>query len=188
MRSSRSEQSPAVREVVAAYRSASSPEAAVRFAREVVGSCGPMNATRARTLLWACAKLATFGLSVGLDPTPAVLLHPACIERFVVVGTEQATEAARRTLRTNLRFVAGQVVPELGRGAVPLPRERAKPPYSDAEIGAHLALAAAQPTRARRMRAAGLISLGAGAGLMGADLRHVRGTDVHWRSGGWWSR
>ena len=34
------------------------------------------------------------------------------------------------------------------------------------------------------MRAAGLICLGAGAGLIRADLRQVRGTDIGCRSGG----
>ena len=34
------------------------------------------------------------------------------------------------------------------------------------------------------MRAAGLVCLGAGAGLIRADLRAVRGTDVLCRSGG----
>jgi hypothetical protein len=61
---------------------------------------------------------------------------------------------------------------------VPLPRERAKKPYSAAEIAGYLALADAQPATARRMRAAGLVCLGAGAGLIRADLRAVRGTDV----------
>ena len=65
-----------------------------------------------------------------------------------------------------------------------LPRERAKAPYSPAEIAAFLALADAQPTVSRRMRAAGLVCLGAGAGLTGADLRGVRGADVVCRSGG----
>ena len=67
---------------------------------------------------------------------------------------------------------------------MPLPRERAKAPYSAAEIAGYLALADAQPTRGRRMRAAGLICLGAGAGLTGADLRGVRGSDITCRSGG----
>lgn len=177
-------QQGAVKAAIANYRSRSHPEPAVRFAKEVVGSCGPMSPGRAKSLLWACSKLAAFGISVGLDPIPPVLLHPACIERFVVVGANSATSAAKRTLRTNLRFVAAQVTPGAIRGATPLPRERAKLPYSDAELSAYLALADAQPTRTRRMRAAGLISLGAGAGLMGADLRHVRGTDICWRSGG----
>ena len=34
------------------------------------------------------------------------------------------------------------------------------------------------------MRAAGLVCLGAGAGLIRADLRNVRGSDVICRSGG----
>ena len=34
------------------------------------------------------------------------------------------------------------------------------------------------------MRAAGLVCLGAGAGLIRGDLREVRGTDVACRSGG----
>ena len=34
------------------------------------------------------------------------------------------------------------------------------------------------------MRAAGLVCLGAGAGLIRADLRAVRGTDITCRSGG----
>jgi hypothetical protein len=45
-------------------------------------------------------------------------------------------------------------------------------------------LADAQPTPTRRMRAAGLVCLGAGAGLIRGDLRDARGTDVISRSGG----
>ena len=66
----------------------------------------------------------------------------------------------------------------------PLPGERSKQPYGPAQIDGYLALADAQPTAERRMRAAGLVCLGAGAGLIRADLREVRGTDVAYRSGG----
>jgi hypothetical protein len=76
------------------------------------------------------------------------------------------------------------VVPHLYPADAPLPRERAKKPYSRAEIGGYLALADAQPTMGRRLRAAGLVCLGAGAGLIRGDLRDVRGTDVACRSGG----
>ena len=65
-----------------------------------------------------------------------------------------------------------------------LPRERSKAPYSAAEIAGYLALAGAQPALARRMRCGALICLGAGAGLAGADLRQVRGSDITCRSGG----
>jgi integrase len=91
---------------------------------------------------------------------------------------------ARRTLRTNLRFIGRRVVPQFYPADLPLPRERAKQPYSPAEIGGFLALADAQPAAGRRMRAAGLVCLGAGAGLIRGDLREVRGTDVTCRSGG----
>jgi hypothetical protein len=59
------------------------------------------------------------------------------------------------------------------------PRSRTRP-----AIAGYLALAGAQPTAARQARAAGLICLGAGAGLIRSDLRNVRGTDICGRSGG----
>jgi len=65
----------------------------------------------------------------------------------------------------------------------PLPRSRAKAPYSAKEVGAYLALATAQPTEARRQRLTGLLCLGLGAGIQAAELRYVTGTHVY-RSGG----
>ena len=90
---------------------------------------------------------------------------------------------ARTPLRTNLRFIARRVVAQLYPADLPLPRERAKAPYSPAQIAGYLALADAQPAE-RRMRAAGLVCLGAGAGLIRGDLREVRGGDVACRPGG----
>ncbi len=119
----------------------------------------------------------------GLDPVPGVLLHPSVIERFAATAPG-LSGPARRTLRTSLRFIARLVVPALDPVAAALPRERSKIPYSDAEIAGYLALADVQPTQARRMRAAGLVCLGAGAGLIRGDLRQVRGSDVACRSGG----
>jgi hypothetical protein len=87
-------------------------------------------------------------------------------------------------LRTNLRFTGRRVVPHLYPGDAPLPRDRAKQPYSPAEVAGFLVLAAAQPTPERRARAAGLVCLGAGAGLIRSDLRGARGSDVAQRSGG----
>ena len=112
-----------------------------------------------------------------------MLLHPSVIERFTV-HVPGLTGVTRRTLRTNLRFLARAVVPALAPADAPLPREHAKAPYSPAQIAGYLALADAQPTAARRMRAAGLVCLGAGAGLIRADLRGVRGSDICARSGG----
>jgi integrase len=112
-----------------------------------------------------------------------VLLHPSVIERFTA-HAPGLSGPARRTLRTNLRFLARAVVPQLDPADAPLPRERAKAPYTAAQIDGYLALAGTQPTMARRMRAAGLVCLGAGAGLIRSDLRLARGSDVTCRSGG----
>ena len=159
-----------------------SPQAA-GFARAVVTQAAPGGRERAKNLLWAAGRLADWATGLGLDPVPAVLLHPSVIERFAA-HAPGLSGVTRRTLRTSLRFLARAVVPALAPADAPLPRERAKAPYSPAEIDGYLALAAAQPTAARRMRAAGLVCLGAGAGLIRADLRAVRGTDICCRSGG----
>jgi integrase len=159
-----------------------SPQAAA-FARDVIAETAPGGRERAKNLLWAAGKLADYGLALGLEPVPEVLLHPSTAERFTRCAPG-LSPAARRTLRTNLRFIGRRVVPRLYPADAPLPRERAKQPYSPAEIAGLLALADAQPTEGRRMRAAGLICLGAGAGLIRGDLRDVRGTDVACRSGG----
>jgi len=159
------------------------PAEAATFARTVVAGCGPLGRDRAKNLLWAAGKLAGYGISIGLEPAPEVLLHPSVIERFTAHGPG-LSGAARRTLRTNLRFIARQVVPHLDPADAPLPRGRAKKPYTAGEIAGFLALAGAQPTAARRARAAALVCLGAGAGLIRSDLRSVRGTDICCRSGG----
>ena len=168
---------------VACWQPVSVPPQAARFARQVAAAAAPPTRARANALLWAAARLAAFAVPLGLDPVPEVLLHPSVIERFAA-SAPGLSGSARRTVRTNLRFIARRVVPALAPADMPLPRERAKAPYSAAEIAGYLALADAQPTVPRRMRAAGLVCLGAGAGLAGADLRAVRGTDVICRSGG----
>jgi len=168
---------------ITAWRPASAPPQAAAFARQVVTAAAPAGRDRAKNLLWAAGKLACYGIGLGLAPAPQVLLHPSVIERFTA-HSPGLSGPARRTLRTNLRFLARAVVPQLLPADAPLPRERAKAPYSPAEISGYLALADAQPTAARRSRAAGLVCLGAGAGLIRADLRNVRGTDICARSGG----
>ncbi len=168
---------------IAGWRPSSvSPRAAVS-ARAVITEAAPAGQERAKNLLWAAGKLAGYGLGLGLDAVPEVLLHPSVAERFTRCAPG-LSGAARRTLRTNLRFIGRRVVPQLYPADLPLPRERAKQPCSPAQISGFLALADARPTRERRMRAAGLVCLGAGAGLIRGDLREVRGTDVTCRSGG----
>jgi len=172
---------------VAAYigrwESSSVSAQAAAFARDVIIRTGPEGRERAKSLLWAAGKLADYAIGLGLEAVPEVLLHPSVAERFTRTAPG-LSGVARRTLRTNLRFIGRRVVPQLYPADVPLPRERAKKPYSSAQIDGYLALADAQPTRGRRMRAAGLVCLGAGAGLIRGDLRDARGTDVACRSGG----
>ena len=157
--------------------------AAAAFARDVIAATAPGGRERAKNLLWAAGKLADYAIGLGLDAVPEVVLHPSVAERFTRCAPG-LSGVARRTLRTNLRFIGRRVVPHLYPADLPLPRERSKQPYSPAEISGYLALADAQPTRERRMRAAGLICLGAGAGLIRGDLREARGTDVARRCGG----
>jgi len=165
------------------WRPSSVSAEAAAFARRVVPLAAPAGRQRAKNLLWAAGKLADYAIGLGLDPVPEVLLHPPAAERFTRCAPG-LSGAARRTLRTNLRFTGRRVVPQFYPADLPLPRERSKKPYSPAEIGGFLALADAQPTAERRMRAAGLVCLGAGAGLIRGDLRDARGTDVVCRSGG----
>jgi integrase len=165
------------------WRPSSVSPPAAAFAREVITRTGPEGRERAKNLLWAAGRLADWAIGLGLEAVPEVLLHPSTAERFTRCAPG-LSGVARRTLRTNLRFIGRRVVPQFYPADLPLPRERAKQPYSPAEIAGFLALADAQPTRERRGRAAGLVCLGAGAGLIRGDLRDVRGSDVACRSGG----
>jgi hypothetical protein len=148
---------------IAAWAPSSVPAEAAAFARTVVAAAGPHTRPRAKNLLWAAGKLAGYGMGLGLEPVPEVLLHPSVIERFAA-HAPGLTGVTRRTLRTSLRFLARRVVPQLAPADAPLPRERAKRPYAPAEID--------------------LVCPGAGAGLIRADLRAVRGSDICCRSGG----
>jgi hypothetical protein len=169
---------------IAAYAPRSLSPDAADFVRVVVANAQPRTPARAKALLFAAAKLACFGESVGLELSAEVLLDRSVIERFIVLGAGTISAPTRRTLRTNLRALARASEAHPQPLPAPLPRERAKAPYREAEIAGYLALAAAQSTLARRMRASALICLGAGAGLIGSELRHITGSEVRWRSGG----
>src|SRR5438445_1694345 len=168
---------------IARWQPSSVPAGAARFARAVVTAAAPGGQERAKNLLWAAGRLADYGIGLGLEPVPEVLLHPSVAERFTRCAPG-LSPVARRTLRTNLRFIGRRVAPQLYPADLPLPRERAKAPYGPAQIAGYLALADPQPALERRMRAAALACPGAGAGLIRGDLREVRGTDVACRSGG----
>jgi hypothetical protein len=170
--------------VIARWRPASVRLEVADFAQRVVTRAEPKSPARAKALLFAAGKLGTFAISVGLELVPEVVLSPSLIERFIVTEAAVLGPATRRTLRSNLRFLSAACLTNAPPAPVPLSRERAKAPYDSGEIAAYLALADAQPTAARRMRLSGLLVLGAGAELMGADLRGICGTDVIVRSGG----
>lgn len=155
---------------------------AAAFAREVTAAACPANPNRAKAFLFAASRLGTFCESVGLELSCSVALHPSVIERCCAPGATTMSAPTRRTVRTNLRAVARAM--QCAPSPILLARERAKLPYSPAEITSYLALADAQGTEGRRMRASALVCLGAGAGLVGADLKAVRGKDVVARSGG----
>ena len=125
-----------------------SPQAAA-FARDVITKAGPEGRERAKNLLWAAGKLADYAIGLGLEAVPDVVLHPSTAERFTR-SAPGLSGAARRTLRTNLRFIGRRVVPQLYPADMPLPRERAKAPYSPAQIDGYLVLADAQPAQERR--------------------------------------
>jgi integrase len=161
--------------------SLSAPAAAL--AREVVALAVPSTPARAKALLFAAGRLACFAERVGLELDGA-LLSEAVIERFILVGCPGVSPATRRTLRTNLRALARAIERYPQPAPVGLSRERAKAPYSLGEIDGYLRLAAAQSTERRRNRAAALVCLGAGAGIVASELRHLRGADVACRAGG----
>ena len=169
---------------IAAYAPASLSPEARSFARSAAARAAPRTRNRAKALLYAAGRLAAFGESVGMELSAEALFREATIERFVLTGCPRVSAATRRTLRTNLRALARAHETPSRPGPSPLPRERAKAPYGEVEVDGYLRLAAAQPTEARRMRATALVCLGAGAGIVAGELRHLRGRDVTRRSGG----
>ena len=153
-----------------------------RFAKELTAAAAPSSQSRARAFLFAASRLGAFGEAMGLDLSPEVLVHPSVIERCCHPERTAMSAPTRRTVRTNLRAIARALAPEPP--PVLLSRERARPPYTRAEMADYLALCDAQPTEARRIHASALIGLCAGAGLVGADMKAVTGTDISSRSGG----
>jgi hypothetical protein len=71
-----------VRAYIGRWRPSSVSPGAAAFARDVVTKTAPAGRERAKNLLWAAGKLADYGLGLGLDAAPEVLLHPSVAERF----------------------------------------------------------------------------------------------------------
>lgn len=176
-------QADAAGAAVAGYAPRCASEAAAAFARAVVARAAPGTPGRAKALLFAASRLAVFAerLGLGLDDG---LFSAAMIERLVLAGCEGLSPASVRTVRTNLRALARSLERYPEPPPVALARERAKRPYTPVEIEGYLRLAGMLSTRRRRMRASALICVGAGAGVIAGELRHVRGSDVVARAGG----
>lgn len=160
------------------------PGYAKRLVAQALAVAAPKNAERAKALAYAAGRLGAFAESIGLDLEPEALLCPALIERFILQGTDGLSAASIRTLASNLRHLERALHDDGAPERARLPRERAKAPYDESQIAAFLACADAQATQARRMRATALICLGAGAGVIGSELRHLKGSDVIERYGG----
>ncbi|MGH9098772.1 MAG: hypothetical protein ACRDV8_00885 [Acidimicrobiales bacterium] len=172
-----------IADLIERYTPYSVSPACALFARAVTTTACPESANRTKAFLFAASRLGAFAEAVGLELSSEVLLRPSVIERCCMTQSAAMSAATRRTLRSNLRALCRRVHPS-GPPAPLLSRERAKAPYSSAEIACYLALCDTQPTESRRQRSAALVCLGAGAGLVGRDLKAVRGTDVCVRSGG----
>ena len=103
------------------WRPSSVSEQAAAFARDVIAKTEPEGRERAKNLLWAAGKLADYAFGLGLDAAPEAVLHPSVAERFTRCAPGLPA-AARRTLRTNLRFIGRRAVPRLYPADLPLPR------------------------------------------------------------------
>jgi hypothetical protein len=99
---SRTDTARAAAGAIAVYAPASLSAEAAGFARAVVARARPATPARAKALLFAAGRLARFGESVGLAPSPELLLRRALIERFVVAG---ATSAGSSTTASSQRQV-----------------------------------------------------------------------------------
>jgi hypothetical protein len=131
---------------IARYEPATLSTDVARFARTVVERAKPQNPERAKALLFAAGRLGAFARSVGLELDPEVVLCPSLIERFILTSAPALSPATARTLRSNLRALAKALAVHQPPAPVALSRQRAKAPYSPAELAAYLALADAQPT------------------------------------------
>lgn len=175
---------PAAQVLIAAYRPHTVSAAVGQFARAAAAAGAPQSPARAKALLYCASRLGAFAQAAGLELEPQALFCEAAIERFIACATQGLSPATVRTLRSNLRALQGALSPVHEPAPRALPRERAKPPYTPAELELLLSACAALCTPARRAHASALICLGAGAGVIGTELRHLKGADVIARFGG----
>jgi hypothetical protein len=66
-----------VQETIESFSPTSVCPAAGAFARSVVAEARPSGVARAKALLFAAAKLGEFAVSIGVEPSPAMLFDEA---------------------------------------------------------------------------------------------------------------
>jgi hypothetical protein len=166
---------------VAAYirrwEPSSVPPGAAAFARDVIAATEPAGRERAKNLLWAAGKLADRAIGLGLDAVPEVVLHPSVAERFTRTAPG-LPGAARRTLRTNLRFIGRRGRSGQAAGNRPaMTRLAAFEAVIDASgVAARIEAMLPAGVRARQLRVRTLL---AGMCLAAADHRPAHLTRVH---------
>lgn len=145
------------------------------FVAQAVLAANPTTTASAKNLLRDVTGLAAWCLKVGLALENRVVFDPDTVERYIEERRRDASDAAVRAYRPNLRRVARAVAPELQPPRIPRdPRANSKAPYSPAEVGEYLRLAANQPSPLHRRRLLALLYLGLGAGLQPGEYQHVR--------------
>ena len=77
-----------VQEAIESFSPTSVCPAAGAFARSVVAQAAPPSLARAKAFLFAAAQLGEFAVSIGVEPSTAVLFDEALVERFILCGTE----------------------------------------------------------------------------------------------------
>src|SRR5260370_34827245 len=123
----------AVDSYISRWRPSSVSPRAAAFARDVIRRAAPQGRERAKNLLWAAGKLADFAIGLGLEAVPEGVLHPSTAERFTRCAPG-LSPVARRTLRTNLRFIGRRGGPQLGPPDLPPPPGRAQAPFEPGEV------------------------------------------------------
>jgi hypothetical protein len=94
---------------IAGWRPSSVSPQAAAFARAVISETEPAGQERAENLLWTAGKLADYGIGLGLDAAPEVLLHPSATERFTRCAPGLSSSAA--SALTTLTATTGSSAP-----------------------------------------------------------------------------
>ena len=136
---------------ITAWLPSSAPAVAAAFARQVVARAAPAGRDRARTRPWAAGKLAGVRHRAGPGPGPGGAAAPVGDRAVHHLRAGLVRACAARCARTCGSSPGSSR--QLNPADAPLPRERAKVPYTAAEIGGYLALADAQPWQPRGGRA-----------------------------------